>query len=367
MNMKSVISRSILWATLLTISCTTEKEKQQQLLLREQQITESINAWSRTQLLQALDSKKAPFHDIKMNDSIYKVYLNKINQKPNTDTLTIDMDTVRQWPLWTMKKVPKNLAALLWYHHYDKEVLIAYNPELDSLLRSKNLEQIWYHEIKQKTIKTPAIYPDLKDFAKPTLQDFIKDKPQWVQDSLKTDHEVMIITRNEENKAVILYYDNDIIQLAQYSSPGIWWKKRKYDHNLKKYRIVDRSTPEGILYTNRNKDLLRPYITKNKKIEENWTPMTINDTIWRTDPYSDTQNKNRISLSFDAPMPYAIPIADSNEQSPIFLHQWETNWSHLSSWCPRQTGQSAMEIYKRIDGRVVKVAIFNLYDKKKNQ
>ena len=106
-----------------------------------------------------------------------------------------------------MPKISRSLSALLWYHGYDKEILIKYNPELDSLLHSKNLDQIHYSEIKQKTIKTPAIYPDLKDFAKLRLKDFLQDKPQRVQDSLQTDHEVIIITRNENNKVVTLYYN----------------------------------------------------------------------------------------------------------------------------------------------------------------
>ncbi len=259
-----------------------------------------------------------------------------------------------------MPKVPKNLAALLWYHGYDKEILIKYNPELDSLLRSKNIEQIWYNTITQKSIKTPAIYPDLKDFAKINLKDFLQNKPQRVQDSLQTDQEVIIITRNTHNKVVTLYYNQGQIQFAQYSSPGMWWIVTEYDHRLKKRRKVNRHTPEGILYTNYNKDLQRFNLKKSK---DSLNPKT--DTIYYYDK-DDRQNPTRISGSFgNAPMPYAIPILNTPIQNGIFLHQGKINGNKLSHWCSRQTGQIAMELFDRIDGRIVKVAIFNLYDNTK--
>lgn len=325
MNLKSTISTAVLGATLLTQSCTNNQAN-------------------------TLIDNNTPQTTLELKDIS--------TQQSIIDTLTIDMDRVKQWPLWTMKKVPKNLAALLGYHGYDKEILISYNPELDSLLRSKDLEQIWYNEVTSKIIKTPAIYPEIKEFAKPTLQEFLKDKPQWVQDSLKTDHEAIIITRNENNKVVTLYYNNGIIQFAQYSSPGKWWIVREYDYRLKRRRNVDRHTPETIFYTNYNKDLTRYYYKKdtlNKKI----------DSI----PYKDkddTQKLKRVSWSFaNAPMPYAIPILNSPKQNGIFFHQGKSNGDKLSHGCARQTGQIAMELFDRVDNRIVKVAIFNLYDKKK--
>ena len=343
------------WVSLITSSCNYQ-EKQQQNFEKsfEQKCDENYDSLSRKELLHILETNKD-----NLTDSMYGVYHHHIDQKPNTDTLIIDMNRVMDWPLGTMKKVPKNLAALLWYH-YDKQLFIAYNPELDSLLSwVQKLESIPYSAVDNKSIKTPAIYPELKDFAKPSLQDFIQDKPQRVIDSLGNDQEAIFITRNNENKAVTLYYKNGYIQLAQYSSPGIGWTVREYDHRLKKKRKVNRNTPEWLLYTNYNKDLTRYYYQKDSM-------NNITDSI----PYQDKddrQNPLRVSWSFgNAPMPYAIPILNTPNQNGVFLHQWRSNGDKLSHGCWRQTGQIAMELFDRIDNRVVKVIIFNLYDKKQN-
>ena len=353
MNMKSVISWSLLWATLLTQSC-------------KQDTSTSTHA-------DIADTLQPSEHIISNPDAPLELPTTTIynpitfNPEPFVDTLTIDMDRVRKWPLWTMPKIARNLAALLWSHGYDKEILIKYNPELDSLLKSKELHQISYNDIKQRKIKTPAIYPELKDFAKLNLKHFLQDKPQRVQDSLQTDHEVIIITRNENNKVVTLYYNHWQIELAQYSSPWEGWQERVYDHKLKKKRKADKRTPEGILYTNFNKDYIRPYpITKQEK-SENGEIKTIKDTIWQKDTPNDLQNSTRKSGAFNASMPYAIPIVATKEQNGIYLHQGRSNGEKLSHGCARQTGQIAMELFDRIDGRIVKVVIFNLYDKGKEE
>ena len=282
------------------------------------------------------------------NNTIYKEFV---------DTLTIDMDRVKAWPLGTMPKISRSLGALLWYHGYDKDILIKYNPELDSLFKSKNIENITYADIKQKTIKTPAIYPSIKIFAKPSLQDFIKDKPQRVQDSLQTEQETIIITRNEDNKVVTLYYNQGQIQFAQYSSPGKWWVVREFDHRLKRRRKVDRSTPEWVMYTNLNKDLQRLNIKKSKDSLDSKIDSTY---------YYDSQDKQdslRKSRAFNASMPYFIPFEQSQKQSWVGSHYGRITWEKLSHGCARQTGQVAMELFDRIDNRIVKVVIFNLYDK----
>ena len=339
----------------MTAGCNYQ-ERQQQDFERsfEQKWHESYDSLSREKLLHVLQSNKD-----NLTDSIYQVYRHQIDQKPNTDTLTIDMNRIIDWPLGTMKKVPKNLAALLWYH-YDKKLLSDYNPELDSLLSwVQGLESIPYSLVDNKNIKTPAIYPNLKDFAKPSLQDFIQDKPQRVVDSLGHDQEAIFITRNKEDKVVTLYYKDGYIQLAQYSSPGIGWTVREYDHRLKKKRKVNRNTPEWLLYTNYNRNLTRYYYKKD-------STNTIIDSI----PYKDKddrQNPIRVSWSFgNAPMPYAIPILNTSDQNGVFLHQWKSNGNRLSHGCSRQTGQIAMELFDRINNRIVKVIIFNLYDKKQN-
>lgn len=342
MKLKSVISWVALWTTLLTQSCTEDKKESIQ-----HNIYDTITNIS-------LSQKEIinPLEETKENLPSY------FNTQPFVDTLTIDMDRVRTGPLGTMPKLAKNFAALLWYHGYNKEILIKYNPELDSLLQSKNLEQISYHDIKQKTIKTPAIYPDLKDFAKLNLKDFLQDKPQWVQDSLRHDHEAIIITRNKENQVVTLYYNHGQIEFAQYSSPGTWKIVREYDHRLKKKRRVDTHTPEGLLYTNYNKDLKR-YTYKIDSLGNKIDSTEYNDPDDLPRPY-------RVSGSFgNAPMPYAVPILNTSKHNGIFFHQGRSNGNKLSHGCARQTGQIAMELFDRVDERKVKVAIFNLYDKKK--
>ena len=348
MNMKSVISWSLLWATLLTQSC-------------KQDTSTSTHA-------DIADTLQPSEHIISNPDAPLELPTTTIynpitfNTEPFVDTLTIDMDRVRTGPLGTMPKISRSLSALLWYHGYDKEILIKYNPELDSLLNSKNLDQIHYSEIKQKTIKTPAIYPNLKDFAKLRLKDFLQDKPQRVQDSLQTDHEVIIITRNENNKVVTLYYNHWQIELAQYSSPGIWGRVKEYDHKLKKRRWVDRSTPEWVLYTNRNKDIQR-FAIRTTKLD---STRTKKDTIYYYASH-DKQDSLRKSWAFNASMPYFIPFEQTEKASWVGSHYGRITGEKLSHGCARQTGQIAMELFDRIDGRIVKVVIFNLYDEKKEE
>ena len=341
MNMKSVISGSLVWATLLTQSC-----KQDTSTTIYSDIADTLQSSGQT-IPNPQNTIAFP------TPTVYP----PLHPQPFVDTLTIDMDRVRTWPLWTMPKISRSLSALLWYHGYDKKILIKYNPELDSLLRTKNLDQIHYSEINQKTIKTPALYPELKNFAKMNLKDFLRDKPERVQDSLQHDHEAIIITRNEKNKVVTLYYNQWQIAFAQYSSPGKWWIVTEYDHRLKKRRKVNRATPEWIMYTNLNTDLTRHYTQRNTETNE-----VINV------PYKasfDRQDSLRKSWAFNASMPYFIPFEQSQKASGVGSHYGRINGEKLSHGCARQTGQIAMELFDRIDGRIVKVVIFNLYDEKK--
>lgn len=357
MNIKHYIWAITLSGWLLAQSCDDEILTNKTNTISYDTYIAMADTMTRSELLELLNSDILAYPANINRDSLYNEYKLIADRKPNTDTLKIDMNRIKEWPLWTMAKLSKNLAALLWYHGYNKDLLIQYNPELSHLFESKNLEQIWYNEIKIQTLKTPAVYPDLVNFAKPALQDFLQDKPQRIQDSLQHDQEVIIITRNEYNKVVTLYYDKGTIQFAQYSSPWIWWIVKEYDHRIRKKRNVNRYTPEAILYTNYNKDLLRHYYKKDSL-------NTIVDSI----PYSDKddrQNPKRVSRSFgNAPMPYAIPILNTPKQNGIFLHQGKSNGDRLSHGCARQTGQIAMELFDRIDNRIVKVAIFNIYDKK---
>ena len=63
-------------------------------------------------------------------------------------------------------------------------------------------------------------------------------------------------------------------------------------------------------------------------------------------------------------MPYFIPFEQTDKATGVGSHYGHINWEKLSHGCARQTGQIAMELFDRIDGRIVKVIIFNLYDKK---
>lgn len=225
------------------------------------------------------------------------------------DTLMIDMQQVRQGPLGTMSGIAKNLVALLGGHGYDRDLLIAYNPELEDLLMNKSMSQVSYDDLAEvEYLKTPAIYPSLKDFASVSLAEFIDHHPQ-IRDQIGDDQEVVIITRDDKKKAVTLYYDQGQIVFAQYSSPGKGGTQWDYDHGLKKKRLVDMHSPEGVLYTNRNIDTERYILQDNDETGEK-------DTVYYRDPH-DRPNPTRRSRAFNSSMPYFIPVEASDKISGV--------------------------------------------------
>lgn len=349
MKLWNVITSLVVGTTLLTTSCTTEQQK----LLRQQEINHLIDSLPRDQLLQVLE----------LNPALFNQYKHQIDQKPNTDTLTIDMNRVKKWPLWNSKLFPsktkffpKTLWRLLW-DNYPSELLYTYNPELREVLNNtKILNQVSYNQIHTDHIKIPAIYPDLVDFLVPSLQDFITQHPD-LKDSLWSDTEVIIATRNKDGANVLAYYHDGYIRIAQYGAFGSWEIKKEYNPKTGKTEWVDTYTPECVYYTNYNADLKRPIKQKD------WT------VIYRFDK-GDKSDSTKVSNKYDAAMQYWKPLANSTKQTGIYIHTRrviigehnKNERSHQCVWAGWATAQSLSDM---IGDRKVKVILFNLYDKKK--
>ena len=76
----------------MTASCNYQERQQDKFEdTFEQQWDKDYNSLSREKLLHVLQSNKD-----NLTDSMYSVYRHHIDQKPNTDTLTIDMNRVRK-------------------------------------------------------------------------------------------------------------------------------------------------------------------------------------------------------------------------------------------------------------------------------
>ena len=322
----------MVWANFLIAGCNYQERQQQDFEKSfEQKWHESYNSLSREKLSHVLQSNKD-----NLTDSMYQVYHHQIDQKPNTDTLTIDMNRVRKWPLGTMK-LPHSLWRLLW-NNYPSELFYRYNPELrDTLNNTKNLDRVSYDKVTTENIKIPAVYPELADFFVPSLQDFIAQHPEC-KELIWDDKEVIIVTRDENNKYVTAHYDGYYIKACHYGAPG----------------TLAHKSPEWVYYTNLNKDRMR--YTKDsipKSYYDRW----------------DRQDSTKKSKKYDdAAMPYATPIAKDSIQTWVYLHTrqvivWILN-KLLSHWCLGQTGYFSLYLYDNINNRKVKVVIFNLYDKK---
>lgn len=88
MNLKQGLSILTLTGGLLATSCDTKDVKSSPIMQNEPELMDLIPSLSRDSLLTLLENKK-------LDADEYDCYLDLINQKPNTDTLTIDMDRIK--------------------------------------------------------------------------------------------------------------------------------------------------------------------------------------------------------------------------------------------------------------------------------
>lgn len=324
MNLKQGLSILTLTGGLLATSCDTKDVKSSPIVQNEPELMDLIPSLSRDSLLTLLETKK-------LDADEYDCYLDLINQKPNTDTLTIDMDRIKSGPIGTMRKLTKNLSLLLGSNFSDS-LFATYNPELYETLTSDSLgyeriTSVPYRHVNSD-IKVPAVYPELADFFVPSLEDFISQHPDMVE-KIGDDKEVVILTRDENGKYVIWYYQDGYIRLAQYSSPG----------------TSRRKTPQRIYYTNLNSGLERQLSDGTPYFDRGDSP----DSTKRSRKYDS------------APMPYAVPLAKNTNQTGIYFHQGVVNGNGLSHGCIRIPWHIAVELYDRIGMRKVKVIASDLY------
>ena len=370
MKVKQLVSGILLPGTLLLQWCQKEIRTNEE--STNHTYTIMADTLTRPQLLELLQSEaffntthnqQDSIQNQKTRDSIYNLYKGIADRKANTECIVINIERVKAWPLGTMRKLPKTLWRLLW-DSFSEEIFEQYNPELFKILneRSKgNIKNQSYNIIEQN-ITVPAVYPDLVDFFVPSLKDFLSQHP-WVQDLIGQDPEVLkllqekkeviITTRNSNDKHVIGYYKEWYIVLAQYQSPGTGKIIREYDNRLKRKRSVNTYSPEGIYYTNFNKDRVR----------------YTNDSIPKAyyDIRGDRKDSLRTSASFgNAPMPYAIPIAKDSIQTGVFFHTGQINGKALSNGCFRQAGYISQALFDHIEDRIVPIISFNLYDQTTN-
>lgn len=331
MNFKNAVITIAASAQLLSTSCNNSNERK---ITPEQihHMDSLLQVLPRTQLINLL--YETP---IQYNDSLHNEYMHRIDQKPNTDTMTIDIDRIKKWPLWTMK-LPHTLWRLLW-NDYPSDIFYRYNPELlKSLNSTENLTRVEYNKIN-KDIKIPSVYPDLADFFVPSLQDFITQHPE-IKEFIGDDKEVIIVTRDENWKYSTSHYNNNHVNMAHHGAFG----------------SKSHPSPEWVFRTNLNADRIR----YNKK-------------RWYFKDKGDAPDSIRTSHKYnDAAMPYAIPIAKDSIQMSEMLHTREVGidvqtGKALSHWCFWQTWSTAVYFTDQIGERKVKLISFNLYDKKEKK
>ncbi len=328
MKLKHWLWAITLVAGLLVNSCAENDVNSSVKQQPEPELVDLIPTLTRDSLLSLLKDKHYTTEQ-------YNYYLDLINQNPNTDTLTIDMDRIKNWPIGTMRKLTKNLSLLLGTNFSDS-LFSVYNPELYTMLTSDSLgyekiRSVPYRDVSTD-IKVPAVYPELADFFVPSLEDFLVAHPE-IAEQVWDDTEVIILTRDENWKYVIWYYEDGYIRLAQYSSP--WTSRRK--------------TPQWTYYTNLNKDLERCLPDGRTYFDRGDRP----DSTKRSHKYQS------------APMPYAVPIAKNTNQTGIYFHQGVVNGNALSHGCMRVPWHIAVELYDRIGMRQVKVITTDLYGPRK--
>ena len=116
-----------------------------------------------------------------------------------------------------------SLVYMLWKLDVN-EIIRKYNP---NLAKTKNQDYDW-SGINIKTLDTiivPRIFPSMKDFFKPAIEDFLIDKPQ-LADSVWTRRTVIIVAQRPDKKMWLWFYNNGILEFAWPVSIGNWTRNK---------------------------------------------------------------------------------------------------------------------------------------------
>ena len=154
-------------------------------------------------------------------DSSGKAELSEeINRQPNDSIYTIDMERARKGAWGKSRKINHNFSVLLGGKRADS-IMQEYNKDILSALKIKPGQSIQRRGLEgANDIRVPMVYPTLKDFFVPSLNDFLADKPE-IAAQVGSDNEVIIVTRAPDGNHSIGYYRNGHIFLAAYMSGGV--------------------------------------------------------------------------------------------------------------------------------------------------
>ncbi len=168
-----------------------------------------------------------------------------------------------KWSPLDMKWIKKSLDQFLWINQFEL-IMNKYNKD-----KIKYIWKTWkistrLDDYKDKEIKIPLIYDELKPFLPDYLQDFLMYYPEFQKDIEDKNENIVIITRISTGKFIMAYYKKWKLFIATHVSP--WLPSNKW-----------KNTPIWTFYTKKDKQFIRK---RSREFENSPMAYAIHITRW---------------------------------------------------------------------------------------